>query len=80
MLNIATHPAYRKKGYASQLITHALAYFKDNNVTDFYLEVREGNMGAINLYTQYGFEMIGKRRKYYTETNEDALVMHLTML
>ncbi len=80
ILNIATHPAYRKKGYASQLITHALAYFKDNNVTDFYLEVREGNMGAINLYTQYGFEKIGKRRKYYTETNEDALVMHLTML
>jgi ribosomal-protein-alanine N-acetyltransferase len=32
-------------------------------------------MGAIRLYQHFGFEKIGKRKKYYSETNEDALVM-----
>ena len=37
--------------------------------------MREGNIDAIRLYEQLGFMKIGKRKKYYRETNEDALVM-----
>jgi ribosomal-protein-alanine N-acetyltransferase len=48
-------------------------------VHEFFLEVREGNMAAIRLYQQFGFEKIGKRKKYYAETNEDALVMCLSV-
>jgi len=39
------------------------------------LEVRESNLGAINLYRKCGFVVKGKRPRYYTDTNEDALVM-----
>jgi ribosomal-protein-alanine N-acetyltransferase len=80
ILNIAVHPQYRGKGCASSLIKHVLDYFEEKkDVHEFFLEVREGNMGAIRLYQHFGFEMIGKRKKYYSETNEDALVMCLTV-
>ena len=80
ILNIAVHPRYRGKGCASSLIKHVLDYFEEKkDVHEFFLEVREGNMGAIRLYKRFGFEKIGKRKKYYSETNEDALVMCLTV-
>jgi ribosomal-protein-alanine N-acetyltransferase len=44
-----------------------------------FLEVREGNIGAQKLYREYGFRVIGKRKRYYSETNEDALVMQLSL-
>lgn len=40
-----------------------------------FLEVRENNKAAISLYQQAGFRLIGKRRRYYPDTNEDALMM-----
>ena len=79
ILNIAIHPQYRGTGYASTLIKHALDYFNEKGVGEFFLEVREGNMVAIRLYQRFGFERVGKRKKYYAETNEDALVMRLSM-
>jgi len=39
------------------------------------LEVREGNEGARRLYRLYGFREIGKRRGYYADTGEDAIIM-----
>ncbi len=44
-----------------------------------YLEVREGNEPAKALYRKLGFGTIGRRKRYYTETNEDALVMWLSI-
>jgi len=79
ILNVAVHPKHRGKGYGAGLINHVLDYFKARRVTEFFLEVREGNIGAIRLYSRYGFEKIGKRKKYYTETNEDAVVMRLSL-
>jgi [ribosomal protein S18]-alanine N-acetyltransferase len=77
VLNVAIHPKWRRQGYASMLFSHVMEYLKPRKVSQYLLEVREGNREAINLYRKYGFEVIGKRRKYYTETNEDALVMQL---
>jgi ribosomal-protein-alanine N-acetyltransferase len=79
ILNIAVHPSHRGKGCASSLIQYVLGYFERKGVHEFFLEVREGNMAAIRLYKRFGFEKIGKRKKYYTETNEDALVMCLSV-
>jgi ribosomal-protein-alanine N-acetyltransferase len=79
ILNIAIHPRCQGKGCASGLLQHALEYFKVKGVHEFFLEVREGNVTAIRLYQRFGFEMIGKRKKYYSETNEDALVMCLSV-
>jgi len=77
VLNIAIEPASRGKGYATSLLEHAIALLRQRKAEDFYLEVREGNAHALRLYHKLGFRKIGKRRKYYPETNEDAIVMHL---
>lgn len=77
MLNIAITPDLRKKGYAEKLLHHALGVLKEKRGDEFFLEVRESNQDAIKLYRKFGFKMIGRRKKYYRETNEDALVMHL---
>jgi ribosomal-protein-alanine N-acetyltransferase len=79
ILNIAIHPNHRGCGHASALIQYALDHYKENGIRQFFLEVREGNIVAIKLYHRFGFEKIGKRRRYYSETNEDALVMCLSV-
>ncbi len=78
MLNLAVHPGWRKRGTATQLLAHSIGYLKHLRAEHFYLEVRESNRDAISLYRKFGFEVIGKRKRYYVETNEDALVMRLT--
>jgi len=79
ILNIAIHPDDRGKGHATSLIQHVLNYFGEKGVREFFLEVREGNVVAIGLYQRFGFEKIGRRKRYYPETNEDALVMCLSV-
>lgn len=77
MLNLAIHPDSRKNGLATQLLSHAIAFLRSRNATDFFLEVRESNQEAIDLYRKFGFQFIGRRKRYYVKTNEDALVMRL---
>jgi len=79
IMNLAVHPDYRGRGYASKLITHTVSHVVRRNISEFFLEVRESNINAQRLYTKFGFKVIGKRKRYYTETNEDALVMHLSV-
>lgn len=75
ILNLAVHPDYRHQGYGTKLLNYVLTNFKQEKDIEFFLEVRKSNSIAINLYRKFGFEIIGKRRRYYSETNEDALVM-----
>ena len=77
ILNIAIAPESRRMGYASGLLGHAIAMLRARGGTEFFLEVREGNAHAIELYRKLGFRKVGRRRRYYAETNEDALVMYL---
>ena len=79
IMNLAVHPDYRGRGYASKLITRTVLHAVMRNISEFFLEVREGNINAQRLYTKFGFKVIGRRKKYYTETNEDALVMKLSV-
>ena len=78
ILNVAISPAHRQKGYASALMDRVIEELGGKGITQYYLEVREGNNEALGLYRKFGFAAIGKRKKYYTDTNEDALVMHLS--
>jgi len=79
ILNLATNPDYRRKGYASQLVRHIIEYCVKRGISDFFLEVRDSNIKAIKLYRMFGFEVVGKRKGYYTDTHEDALVMQLSL-
>ncbi len=77
VLNIAVNPESRKKGYAAKLLGCAIETLASGKAEDFFLEVRVSNADAIRLYEGFGFKKVGVRKKYYTETNEDAIVMHL---
>ena len=77
LLNLAIHPAWRRQGLASAILSHTIEHLRQRQALQLFLEVREKNQSAIRLYRKLGFEVVGKRKKYYAETNEDALVMHL---
>jgi ribosomal-protein-alanine N-acetyltransferase len=62
-------------GLGSQLIDHLLDTCRKRGILHYFLEVRETNEKAIALYRKYGFKVCGVRRKYYSDTGEDALVM-----
>lgn len=73
--NIAVHPDYRGNGYSRILMLHLM---KEANLFDaeqMTLEVRENNHIAQNLYASLGFTSQGRRKRYYTDTGEDALLM-----
>lgn len=77
---IATHPHHRRQGIAGKLLMHALRYmFKEGAVSSF-LEVRENNLAAQEMYRKIGYEAVGRRKGYYKDTNEDAILMTLTGL
>jgi ribosomal-protein-alanine N-acetyltransferase len=75
ILNVAIHPSFRRMGLASQLIDHLFDTTKKGGISQYFLEVRVSNEGAISLYKKYGFKVCGVRRKYYADTGEDALIM-----
>ncbi len=68
LLQIEVAEGYRRRGLARALLAEALA-------GTVFLEVREGNAAAIALYSTLGFVVIGRRKDYYREPREDALVM-----
>lgn len=70
--NIAVIPNLQRQGIAKFMLNKVFDYFSDSNKA--FLEVRESNKKAINLYTTFGFEPIYRRKDYYTN-GEDALVM-----
>lgn len=77
---IATHPDFRQQGIGKQLLVQALTAARTEGAQLAFLEVREGNIAAQNLYFKYGFEVTGRRPKYYKDNNEDALLMTLDHL
>jgi ribosomal-protein-alanine N-acetyltransferase len=77
--NLAVDPARRRRGCARALMDHAFEEARASGCRVAYLEVRPSNAAAISLYTGYGFVVMGRRRRYYPDTNEDALVMRATL-
>jgi ribosomal-protein-alanine acetyltransferase len=75
ILNVAVAPEYRRRGLARRLVAEAVAALEGEGVREMFLEVRESNAGALRLYEGAGFGRIGRRRKYYRQPAEDALVL-----
>lgn len=71
LLRIAVDSKFRKNGLGKTLMKE-IVEFCDK---DIFLEVREGNEAAKNLYFSCGFIEIGKRKNYYKDNNEDALIL-----
>ena len=73
--NLAVDPAQRRRGIARHLLTEILVDARRRGVRTVFLEVRTTNTGALSLYQALGFQVIGRRKGYYYDTGEDALVM-----
>jgi ribosomal-protein-alanine N-acetyltransferase len=73
--NVSVAPGWRRRGIGERLVNAVLARAADRGVREVFLEVRVSNLGAQKLYHRYGFEEVGRRRNYYLEPVEDALVM-----
>jgi ribosomal-protein-alanine N-acetyltransferase len=75
VMNVAVDPAYQRRGIATQLLERLFELTADDERRGYTLEVRVTNAGAIRLYEGLGFELRGRRRGYYTDNHEDALIM-----
>ncbi len=74
---IATHPDFRRRGIGEQILIEALKAARREGARLAFLEVRQGNLAAQAMYRKYGFEVTGRRPKYYKDNDEDALLMTL---
>jgi ribosomal-protein-alanine N-acetyltransferase len=75
LANIAVAEQARGEGIGRQLLTAVLNAARVEGVASMYLEVRESNTAARSLYESLGFAPVGRRRRYYQEPDEDALVL-----
>lgn len=68
--NIAVKPSHQGRGLADQLMGHV-----QEIASPIFLEVRTSNLPAQKLYAKHGFTAVGKRKNYYHNPAEDAVIM-----
>jgi len=77
--NVAIRPAFRRHGIAARLLQDVLCWGREKGASQAVLEVRAGNSAAQGLYRAGGFEIVGRRRRYYKDPVEDALLMAVSL-
>lgn len=77
--NIIVAPEARRKGVAMQLVERLLAAARETHSESVFLEVRESNLAARGLYRKLGFRQTGRRKSYYTNPLEDAVLCSLIL-
>ena len=78
LMNVAVEPRRRRHGIASTLLERLFDQ-ADKPREQYTLEVRTSNESAIRLYERFGFRAAGRRRAYYHDNREDALIMWRTV-
>jgi [ribosomal protein S18]-alanine N-acetyltransferase len=86
LLNITVSPRARHCGHAVFMLDELVAFARSRDAQQLWLEVRESNQRARNIYERYGFRQVGLRRAYYPAERsthptgrEDATVMSLNL-
>lgn len=77
IVTLATHPAYRRQGLSARLLLQMIDECRSRGARLVTLEVRVSNHAAQQLYAKLGFAEVGRRRAYYHDNGEDALLMTL---
>ncbi len=75
ILNLGVALAVRRRGIGTALVRTLLGEFARRGVVSAFLEVRESNIPAQQLYESFGFEEVGRRPRYYQRPMEDAVVL-----
>ncbi len=75
LLKITVHPERRNNGIASALLQDLELLFVGNGASQLFLEVRFSNTAARALYEKRGFQQTGRRKKYYKNPVDDALIL-----
>jgi ribosomal-protein-alanine N-acetyltransferase len=75
--NIAVAGAARRRGLGSHLLEEFIGLARGRGAQSVFLEVRESNLAARQLYEKYAFVETGRRKRYYREPEEDAIVYRL---
>ena len=75
MMNVAVHPDFRRQGIAEALVNALVENLQKMGSHCLTLEVRASNIPAITLYEKLGFSEIGRRKNYYRNPREDALIL-----
>jgi ribosomal-protein-alanine N-acetyltransferase len=75
ILNIATDPDFRRLGVGTALLGTATEKAGNMGMVDITLEVRESNQEAYAFYCKHGFVARGRRKSYYVDNGEDAIIM-----
>ncbi|MBF2014541.1 MAG: ribosomal protein S18-alanine N-acetyltransferase [Rivularia sp. T60_A2020_040] len=74
---LAVNPQYHRQGMGAALLYSLIKTARDRNLERVTLEVRVSNQAAISLYEKFGFKTAGRRRRYYQDNGEDALILWL---
>ena len=75
VMNVAVHPDFRRRGIAEKLMEQLVGSLKAMGSHCLTLEVRASNAPAIALYEKLGFQEVGRRKNYYRNPREDALIL-----
>jgi len=79
ILDLAVRPELRRRGIGRQLLLSVWNALGSEGVRELYLEVRESNRAAIELYRGHGFRPVGLRPRYYRNPAEDAIVLRAAL-
>ncbi|MEO8509946.1 MAG: ribosomal protein S18-alanine N-acetyltransferase [Chloroflexota bacterium] len=71
----SVHPDWRRHGVGQQLLMGVADLAREIGARRLTLEVRASNEAAQRLYERFGFDIVGRRKAYYTDNGEDALIM-----
>jgi ribosomal-protein-alanine N-acetyltransferase len=83
LLNITIAPAARRRGHARRIVTELVRVCRSRRESRLWLEVRESNDEAREVYRRLGFAAVGRRKGYYPAPagrREDAIVMSLDVM
>jgi [ribosomal protein S18]-alanine N-acetyltransferase len=75
IIMLAIHPQFQGRGFGQALLWALLKSACDRQLERATLEVGASNLAAVSLYKKFGFKEAGRRKGYYEDTGEDALVM-----
>jgi ribosomal-protein-alanine N-acetyltransferase len=81
ILNLSVEPGFQGRGFGGHMLNHLKKDAREQGARQMFLEVRESNRAAMQMYLNHGFNEVGRRWNYYPTAagREDALVYGLQL-